>query len=863
MAFRPFNTSSSLPDSPDKLFLQLSRRKLPSVLPHQQSIMQSYVSQCLDVRDVAFQLPTGSGKTLVGLLIAEWRRRKFNERVVYLCPTKQLVNQVAAEAINKYGISVAAFTGSKRNYDPTQSAAYLSAERIAVTNYSSLFNSAPFFEDPDIIILDDAHTSENFIPSMWSVTIDRRTEALSSLFDNIVSLIRPALDPGNYARLSSLEENPADAAWVDKIPCPIFATYIDELKTIIDKHFEGEHVNYSWLSIRENLHACQIYLSTSSILIRPLIPPTWDHPPFQNAKQRIYMSATLGLGGDLERLTGRSSIKRLPTPNGFEMQGVGRRFFLFPESALERENALELCAALMKAAGRSIVLAPSDYALRPFQELVVDKLKYPMFTAKDIEASKAAFLEKKRGVILVANRYDGIDFPHDECRLLIIEGLPKTTNLQERFLVSRMGANVLLADRIKTRIVQAVGRCTRSLEDYSAVIALGSGLPDYLLSPKNQKHLHPALQSEIRFGAEQSRELQQSDFLELFDAFLKHDAEWEVAEQQIVDAQLQLKEEEFPCLSELANSAAHEIRWQQKLWQSDFEEALASVEKILGCLSSPELKGYRALWNYLAGSCAHLAGEQGSSSLKIKARGYFTAAKNAAGGIPWLVDLSRFKLTEDQVTQGTNNTVLKQVENIAAVIESLGIYHDKKLASKEKEILDGLKQSKQFENAHRRLGELLGFSTGKIESEGSPDPWWIVGNQCFVFEDYVGAEAESALSVTKARQVESHPNWMKANVTETADAEIIPVLVSHIDKVKSAALPHLNMTCFWNTSELKLVANVAISVIRELRTTFTNGDDLEWRARAVELLEEKKLDVLSLTKMFKASPASKVLKAVP
>lgn len=34
--------------------------------------------------DVAIKIPTGSGKTLVGTLIAEWRRRSRAERVVVL-----------------------------------------------------------------------------------------------------------------------------------------------------------------------------------------------------------------------------------------------------------------------------------------------------------------------------------------------------------------------------------------------------------------------------------------------------------------------------------------------------------------------------------------------------------------------------------------------------------------------------------------------------------------------------------------------------------------------------------------------------------------------------------------------------------
>jgi hypothetical protein len=49
--------------------------------------------------------------------------------------------------------------------------------------------------------------------------------------------------------------------------------------------------------------------------------------PFENAKQRIYMSATLGAGGDLERLMGRSSITRLPVPEGWDKQGVAQGIF--------------------------------------------------------------------------------------------------------------------------------------------------------------------------------------------------------------------------------------------------------------------------------------------------------------------------------------------------------------------------------------------------------------------------------------------------------------------------------------------------------------------------------------------------------
>ena len=161
MAFKKAPPPEVAPASPEQLLLQLPRRKIPGVLLHQGQMMQRYAAEAQNASDVALQLPTGSGKTLVGLLIGEWRCRKNAERVVFLCPTRQLVNQVVAQAEGQYGLSVHGFTGPKVSYDPTAKAGYQTAKRIAVTTYSALFNSYPFFDSPDIIIADDAHASES------------------------------------------------------------------------------------------------------------------------------------------------------------------------------------------------------------------------------------------------------------------------------------------------------------------------------------------------------------------------------------------------------------------------------------------------------------------------------------------------------------------------------------------------------------------------------------------------------------------------------------------------------------------------------------------------------------------------------
>jgi hypothetical protein len=97
---------------------------------------------------------------------------------------------------------------------------------------------------------------------------------------------------------------------------------------------------------------------------------------------------------------------------------------------------------------------------------------------------------------------------------------------------------------------------------------------------------------------------------------------------------------------------------------------------------------------------------------------------------------------------------------VEATLAQLGTTHDRAYSKREKQIIEGLnsKDHRLFEEGHKLLGEMVGFDTGKDESDGSPDPWWIAGSFCLVFEDHAGAQAGSALDVTKARQSASHPN---------------------------------------------------------------------------------------------------------
>ena len=827
--------------------------------------MRSYASSSVDAHDVALQLPTGSGKTLVGLLIAEWRRRKYGDKVVYLVPTRQLVNQVVEQAEEKYGLTVIGFTGSSKDYDPTARAAYRSGKHIAVTTYSSVFNTKPFFSDADVMILDDIHAAENYISGVWSTEIERENPEHAALHAALCSVLKPLLEPLIYTRLTGESETAIGGAWVDKLPTPSFVSIIDQVVEVMDANAADASLTFSWRMTRDHINACHLYLSSRAILLRPLIPPTWTHEAFTKPKQRIYMSATLGEGGDMERLVGRAPIQRLPVPEGWDRHGVGRRFFIFPEMSLAPGDASQLKHSLMKESDRSVVLVPNMRLRNKIAAEISATLGHKVFGAEDIQESKAKFTKTKAAAVVMANRYDGVDFPGEECRLLFIEGLPRATNLQEHFLMSRMGANALFNERVQTRVLQAIGRCTRSLEDYSAVVVSGEELPDYLADNKRRKFLHPELQAELTFGIEQSHGVAAKDIVDNLKIFLENGQEWEKVNQQIVNLRKEMTQEPFPAMAELQAAASEEIEYQKRMWQSDYEAALASADRVQACLKGTELRGYRALWHYLAGSAAWLAARSnGKKSLEARARDEFSRSKEAATGITWMVALAQLSGRVSSDKEIADSIVQGQVERLESVLTALGTTYQRQYAAREKEILEGLKSENTaiFEAAHKLLGVMLGFESDNKETSGAPDPWWISSNLCLVFEDHSGASPDGAIDIAKARQAASHPAWMRDNVPAAKNADIVAVLITPAKKVKKEAMGALGDVSLWKLGEFQEWATGALATIRELRTTFGVSGDLVWRAEAMTKLKSKGYDAVSLVNRLRESKAREILKPV-
>ena len=223
-------------------------------------MLDRYHLDHLNTKNVALQLPTGSGKTLVGLLIAEFRRRSYQERVVYLCPTRQLCSQVHKQS-KDYGIASSLLVGPQADYDLEDFVAYQRAEAIAITTYNGLFNTNPRIDDPQAVICDDAHAADQHIASLWSMRISKKEN--KQFFDGIVSLLAPAISEEMRRLINS--DKPWDRSSVDLIPIPKYHNRVEDLADLLETHVVGTNLKYSWEMLQGHLDACNLYLGLAQI----------------------------------------------------------------------------------------------------------------------------------------------------------------------------------------------------------------------------------------------------------------------------------------------------------------------------------------------------------------------------------------------------------------------------------------------------------------------------------------------------------------------------------------------------------------------------------------------------------------------
>ncbi len=860
MGFEKVDIKKVRSEDPESLFLDLRDRdpEIKHLWAHQADLLREYTLNHIKTRDIGLELPTGTGKTLVGLLIGAWRKEYYNERILYLCPTRQLAYQVEKLA-KKYGIKAYAFVGPQRNYPTDKFSKYSSSELIAISTYSSVFNTNPRLNDANIIICDDAHAADNYISSLWSLNIKRDDHR--NLYLKIISLFEDNL---TYEFIQCIKNDNTEFNLKDQIEMIPILILWEKNQNLIDiikvelKEEENHDLTYSWSMIHNNIISCNIFISWWEILIRPWTPPSLTHRPFETAKQRIYMSATLGAGGELERITGVPKIERLPIPAGWDKKGSGRRFFLFPDFKFTSSEYSDWLIEKISEKERTLILCPNYHQFFSIEHKIKESSKsLKILRASDVENSLKPFINENNAILLLTNRYDGLDLPGDNCRQLVVYGLPAAVNLQEKFLLSRLNIYSVLKDRIITRLTQACGRCNRGPTDYSLVLLIGEDIRDFCLKRENRLSLHPELQAEMEFGKIQSNVSNLKDLDERINLFYDQGDEWQEAEESIKALREDIEPTKEPYTERLYSIVSKEINYQYALWNKDYSEAIRITRQIGDYLSGDEFEGYRALWNYFTGSIASILYDQ----TKVReyfhiAKDFYRRAKSCSRIISWFSELPNLEGDIGTVADFDDLSPYA-VEKIQKSLRDLGGVGERfETELKRIEQFINSDNTKHFEIGITKLGELLGFKTKRPITEGAPDSIWSLSNKLLIlFEAKSGESEEGGISKSYCQQAKGHYDWAQDHIPGYEQfQEILSVIIGHRKKIEKSALSFADNLYGIKVNRVKEIFSEISGILRRVRDHSINFEEEKIRIKIYEELKSKNLDPENIIHELKDKP---------
>lgn len=812
VGFKTKSGSGGSPADPEQLYrLLAATNDGPAALwAHQADVLRAWHGEHAEKSDVAIELPTGSGKTLVGGLVADFLRRRDSKPVAYLCPNNLLARQTAGK-LKEYGIPTVLLVGEVSSWNQADRSRYNRADAVAVSVYSHVFNSNPALNNAGLLVLDDAHAAEGYVAGPWTMEITRPEHP--SAYQDLLSMLGDALQPVVLTRLqNAAQDGGGDRTVYLTSPVGIAANahLIEQvLATAVTSNKVSKSAQHAWKKyIRDHVDRCLVYVSARQVLIRPLIAPTLVHPAFDAPARRVYMSATLGSGGELERAFGRHKITRIPVPKGWENQGTGRRFFVFPELtndlSADRDHTDTFVSGLIAKTKRTLVLTPDENTAKKFVSKRIPS-GHAVLRAKDVDDDLTPFTSATSAALVLANRYDGIDLPGDDCRLVVLDGLPTGSDLQEQFLHYSVGAVTVLQERIRARIMQGSGRATRNARDRATVVVLRNDLIAHLDNQDVRGAMHPEVQAELDFGQRNSMgdDTTSADLLTLLAFFDANGPEWAVADASIAEDRDGYSRVMPPGTDVLQKTVKYEVIAWEEIWAGQWDRALPAIRAVLDRLiAAGTAKRYAALWNYLGFVTAHRLAEQtGDNALNDTADDYYQEARNAARGTTWASTMT----TPSEQNIVPPPPVVDPLDEIAMNV----VLADHDLAAPQQFTVEvtaaraGLETTddhQPFEAALVTLGRLAGatesYTYDDTTEQAKPDAVWIFGDvQWLVWEAKSRAITTGSIGPTNVQQAGGQLRTVEADRGTPAPGDAACLLVSRkpnvLDSARNLAEEHV------------------------------------------------------------------------
>ncbi len=701
--------------------------------------------------DVLISLNTGAGKTVLGLLIAQSLVNEGLEHVVYVCSTNDLVKQTAIEA-NRIGIPYTTRSKAKFSND-----LFETDQAFCITTYSALFNGrstirSKFF--PEAIIFDDAHVAENILRDAFTIRID--SAKYGDLFKEVANLFADHFSElGNRGQFNDAigKQHYATAF---AAPRAVHSKKAQILE-IFDRHRlqEDESIKYAYSHLRDHIECCAAIFTHGAFELAPPFLPTLAMDVFDRPVRRIYLSATLSSQIEFVRAFGRVPKKVVMPSND---AGNGERLVLFEKGV---QNGFPTKLAKEISLSNKIVIAVPNYQAAGNWSDVASPPAVEQFSD---ELDK--FRKEKVGAFVLVARVDGIDLPHDTCRIMLMEGVPSGTSLIEKFQYEFLRMANVQSYRIANRIAQLFGRINRGRNDYGAFLVKGHELNVWLSRDRNLSILPPLLQRQIILGREVQTGLGINDHNAvkgIVSAVLGRDQDWlDYYSREIKLAEIDKEQADRVSAAEpvLLKAAISEANYACAIWNRNYALARRTLEATVDEATQADtpLGGWHNIW---VAAAYDLEGDRGS------AENHYAKARYKIGPAITLPQ-RRWQASDGSVEIVFNsfgNSIRQQV-----AYTSGGAFETELRKIREELELISSGSPRQAEAGLRKLGELLGFRSERPDNDvgTGPDVTWVDDDEKKILGFELKTDKSDPATYFKkdVAQGHDHIEWMASNYSE-------------------------------------------------------------------------------------------------
>lgn len=748
----------------------INPRDLFSALPHKDSkyqyprdvqgqVWQKWYEK-KDDRNIVLKMNTGSGKTIVGLLILKSSLNENKAPAIYVVPDNFLVQQVINEA-KLLGIDVT---------DDVDSVNFRRGKEILVCNIHKLINGKSVFGinerkiEIGTIIIDDAHACIDTVESQYTIKIPYHNE----MYQNILQIFLPSIKEQSESKAIELENSQPNI--VALVPFWAWKKNLDAISKTLLLHRENDSLKFTLPLLKDNLQFCRCVISDKEIEITPHVIPIDVISSLEHAQRKIFMTATLVDDSILSTHfnLNKDAISNVITPN---IAGdIGDRMILMPQSlnATITDDELKKYYKSLSEKVNVVIIVPSFYRAKYWEDdsdLIVNNETIH----ENIERMKNEHI----GLVVLVNRYDGIDLPYDACRVLVIDGLPDSRRLIDQIAESQlMGSSKAINLKIQ-KIEQGMGRGVRSNNDYCVIFLMGKSLISHLYDNKVISKFSQATKAQFELSEKLSKQLQDKTLKEIHEnavnASLVRNEGWITASKSCLASltYTQNDSDNFAIAQRLAYNEACINQYDNAI--KILNDAIDESDKIVLGFSKQILAEYI---NY--------KDELEAQKLLISAvRNNKNILKPIEG-----ITYERIKTVDEQAKTLQNYLTTKYTNGLNQFIIDLDAVLE--------DLIFTTETANKFEEAVKKLAYFLGFIGQRPEKEygRGPDNLWSVGNNKYFVIECKNGVTNPIINKHDIAQLSISVDWFNEKYDHASNS--IPIIIHLGDTCEFAATPKEN-----------------------------------------------------------------------